>query len=53
MVRGKNSSGVDRWDIAVSDDEGNDGPISSFFITEFNEVWKAKDLFFELKDMGG
>lgn len=32
--------------------KGNDGAVTSFFITEFGENGEAKDLFFELKEFG-
>lgn len=48
----KGSYAISGWDIACCDEEGFVGPLTSFFITEFNNVWKAKYLFMEFKGLG-
>src|SRR4051812_31435620 len=41
------------WDVAVGEGKrGASTVVSSFFITEFGEGWRASDLLFELKDFG-
>ncbi|XP_058750760.1 uncharacterized protein LOC131623755 [Vicia villosa] len=45
---------VEKWDIARDDRRKSSlgSRSSSFFVTEFGEKWKAKDLFFEFKVLG-
>lgn len=50
--RNKRLGGPSRWHIAGSGVGRFEGLTTSFFITEFNDNWKAKDLYFELKDLG-
>lgn len=38
VERRKGSSIWGRWNITGSGEEGNNGPVSSFFITEFSDV---------------
>src|SRR4051812_12859635 len=48
---GKKSIGV--WDIENGGRKrSSEGEITSFFFTEFGDTWKAKDIFFELKEFG-
>lgn len=55
---GGGGSGKGRWDVAVGDNkkkkenEGVGKPYTSFFVTEFGDQWKAKDLLFEFKSLG-
>ncbi|XP_058745968.1 uncharacterized protein LOC131618827 [Vicia villosa] len=53
-VGGGNRSGREsvRWDIMKNETGGIAGPVSTFYVTDFGEQWKAKDLFFEFKDLG-
>lgn len=41
------------WDIAVGSTKRVMGmEVTSFFITEFGDNWKARDLLFEMKELG-
>lgn len=41
------------WDVANRwRNKGGEAAITSFFITEFRDKWKAQDLLFELKEFG-
>lgn len=51
----KNSGRRDNrvWDVADGRRRrDSSSEVKSFFITEFGEKWKAKDLFFEFKELG-
>ncbi|XP_058724741.1 uncharacterized protein LOC131596144 [Vicia villosa] len=51
--RNKGKSTVtSRWDIWKSDSGEGNGSVISFFITDFDDCWRAKDLYYELKDFG-
>lgn len=41
-----------RWDIWKNDLGGDKGEATTFFITDFEDKWRATDLFFELKEFG-
>src|SRR4051812_48282627 len=48
--KGRNS-GSGYWDVAGGG-AGRLESVSTTFLTEFGEKWKARDLFFELKELG-
>lgn len=44
---------VGSWDVAVKGRKQNDGAeVTSFFISVFGDKWKARNLLFELKELG-
>ncbi|XP_058726994.1 uncharacterized protein LOC131598405 [Vicia villosa] len=50
--KGKHSFSSNKWDIMKNASEGSIGEVTSFFITDFDHKWRARDLFFEFKDLG-
>ncbi|XP_058775836.1 uncharacterized protein LOC131650123 [Vicia villosa] len=50
--KGRSANFSSRWDILRNSTEGSKGVITSFFITNFDNRWRARDLFFEFKDLG-
>src|SRR4051812_23387793 len=50
--KGNNGYTSSRWDIFKNPMEGDRGDITSFFITDFEQKWGARDLFFEMKNFG-
>lgn len=43
----------DKLDIMQNEEAGTGGEITSFFFTDFDTKWRARDLFFEFKERAG
>src|SRR4051812_27957641 len=50
--KGRQANFSSRWDILKNSSDDSKGIITSFFITNFDNRWRARDLFFEFKDLG-
>ncbi|XP_058768749.1 uncharacterized protein LOC131642531 [Vicia villosa] len=50
--KGRNAFTSIKWDIFKNPTVGVRGDITLFFITDFEQKWGARDLFFEFKNLG-
>lgn len=48
----RSSSMAARWDVASGDRAKASENSTSFYVTEFGERWKAKELYYEFKELG-